>query len=141
MTIDLTEREIGVVIAPDVYVIRYPFVIERRLAHWLATSIDSPPEIECWRPGIVSEPDGPEDFKEVAHGEGEMHLRIVSSHKPGRYPERIFYERCFVDPDGKTFSRPRLHIATRQKFSRLCRGYSVPYELDLRLLNHSGLTE
>jgi len=112
------------VIAHDVLIVRYPFVREMREAHWLSNGDGTPhPEIECWIPGITHVEFGPEDTEAVAHGEGEMHLRIVSAHKPGRYPERVFYEGCFVDPDGTTFSRPKLHIATRQKFKRICKGY------------------
>ena len=116
-------------IAPDVSVVRYPFVREMRDAHWLASEIGDMPQIECWRPGIAYEEAGPEDVEAIAHGEGQMQLREVSCHKPGRYPERVFYERCFVDPDGKTFGRPKLHIATRQKFNRLRKGFAVYYEV------------
>ena len=116
-------------ISADVFIVRYPFVREVRSAHWLTTADDPDPQIECWRPGVTPEECGPEDFEMIAHGEGEMHLRMVSAHKPGRYPERVFYERCFVDPDGKTFGRPKLHIATREKFNRLCKGYAVGYRL------------
>jgi hypothetical protein len=116
------------VISADVFIVRYPFVKEMRSAHWLADE-NGVPDVECWRPGVVSEECGPQHFEMVAHGEGEMQLKLISAHKPGRYPERVFYERCFVDPDGKTFGNTKLQIATRQKFNRLCREYGAPYRM------------
>lgn len=126
-----TEAErvaMGEVLVEGQYAVRYPFVREKAIAHW-EYSEDGPVEIETWRPGIVYEQCGPEDVEAVAHGEGLMLLNIVSSHKPGRYPERVFYERRWVDPDGNVFGRAKLLIATREKFNRLSRGYAHPYEV------------
>jgi hypothetical protein len=122
----------GELLSDGQYSVRYPFVRERTQAFWEADG-NGVPEIDVWRPGIVYEECGPEDVEAVAHGEGRMLLNIVSTHKPGRYPERVFYERRWVDPDGKVFGRSKLLIATREKFRRLADRYAHPYALRAHL--------
>lgn len=100
----------------------YPFVRD--------TYDDAGDPIPTWRPGVRYEllpPDGGEEA--VADGVGEMHLRVISTHKPGRYPERVFYLRQWRDPDGRVFGSPSLKIASIHKFRRLTAGYAFPYRL------------
>lgn len=90
---------------------------------------DGPAEIDSWKPGVEYVLVYPDDSEAVAHGLGFMYLTVVSVHKPGRYPTRVFFTRQFERPDGKRFGRNKLHIATAEKFKRLARGYQHEYRL------------
>lgn len=110
----------------------YPFV---RCRVSVFDGVDGCTEIDSWKPGV--------EYREVragnayyepeaeafADGVGRMLLTEVSRHRPGRYPERVFYTRAWVNPDGVTFGKPALRIATAEKFRRLCKGYQHPYQL------------
>lgn len=87
--------------------------------------------VPTWRPGVRYEVCGPygEDAEAVADGEGEAEFTVVDTFKPGRFPERVFLTRRFVNPDGKTFGKGKLHIWTLEKLRRLSRGFQVPYRL------------
>lgn len=85
--------------------------------------------VDSWRPGtrgVLVYPDSSED---VADGIGTMSLTEVSRHKPGRYPERVFYVRTFTDPDGRTFGKTKLRMTTAQNYRRLCSGHSYEYRM------------
>lgn len=100
----------------------YPFVLDEVTA----MDVDGVASFTSWRPGsryVVVGPEGEADA--VYDGLGRQHLTVVSTHKPGRYPERIFYTRQWEDPDGKIFGKLSLRIAAKSKFMRLCRGYGV----------------
>lgn len=92
-------------------------------------------EVDCWKPGaeFVSVPrysgfgEYTEDTECHAHGEGALWLHVVSVHKPGRYPTRVFYRREWVDPDGKVFGRPGLKVCVLSQFRRLATGYAHEY--------------
>lgn len=86
--------------------------------------------VPCWRPGTIHA-HRTYDCGEVyfAHGEGSQVLSVVSTHKPGKYPERIFYTRAWMDPDGKVFGKGKLRCATVQTFAGLVHGYRYPYEV------------
>jgi hypothetical protein len=89
----------------------------------------------CWKPGTAFEStqrylghgEYAEDVYCVAHGEGALRLHVVSVHKPGRYPTRVFYRREWVDPDGKVFGRPGLKVCVLSQFRRLATGYAHEY--------------
>ncbi len=83
--------------------------------------------LKGWRPGIDATPD--EGGTLFAHGEGHMVLTVVSTHKPGKYPERVFYVRQWTDPDGKTFGKRGLRMTTVYAFRNLLNGYRYSYEL------------
>lgn len=85
---------------------------------------------ECWIPGPKSDFCPPDRSEFVADGIGKMLIEEVSRHKPGKYPERIFYVRKWQDPDGKVFGRPALRIATVEKFKRLLKGYKYEFYLE-----------
>lgn len=86
-----------------------------------------------WIPGALLESD---DYDAVmngiarADGMGVMRIEIVSRHKPGKYPERIFYVRQWVDPAGKVFGNTRLRITTLSGFSYRLRGYREAYRIE-----------
>ena len=112
-------------VAGEVFRVGYPFVRDTFYTYDEEGGYESP----TWRPGVRYEPDGPESVAVVADGEGEMRLTVVDTFKPGRYPTRVFVTRRFVRPDGAEFGKGKLHIWTVEKFRRLSRGYSQPYEL------------
>lgn len=106
----------------------YPFV------RCMATAYDGEGLVDflSWRPGIVYRPQGQysDDENRIAHGLGAMILTVVSMHKPGRYPARVFYTRQWVNPDGTRFGKGALRIATEEKFKRLARSYAYPFSVD-----------
>lgn len=104
----------------DKYSVTYPFILDDG---W-----DEPPA-KTWRPGVRFENVSPEDVGAFADGEGQMTLTVVSLHKPGRFPSRVFYTRAWRAPNGKEFGKSRLLIATAQKFKRIAAGYGHEYRL------------
>lgn len=64
-----------------------------------------------------------------ADGMGRMLLNRISVHKPGTYPERTFYTRTWVDPDGNQFGKPDLKITASYRFKSLCSGYGRLFRL------------
>lgn len=105
--------------------VKYPFVFEE----YEDFGPDGPFKTKSWKPGVRMEPAGPygEDVDGTADGEGAMILSVVSTHRPGRFPERVFYTRRWIDPRGSEFGKTKLHIATAEKFRRLAGGYAYPY--------------
>lgn len=90
---------------------------------------DGPCEMKTWRPGTRGEPCGPEDFEMVAEGIGTQIITVVSTHKPGRFPERVFFTRKWRDPNGREFGKGKLHITVAQAFRRLIKGYRHEYRV------------
>lgn len=111
----------------------YPFV--RYVATLLDEDDGRPYQTEGWRPGCDFETDEDalpyfhvKDY--FAHGTGSMVLDVVATFKPGRFPERVFYTRRWVDPDGREFGKTgKLQIATAGQFRRLLKGYRHPFEV------------
>lgn len=85
--------------------------------------------VDSWRPGTREIYVYPDDFEGIADGIGTMNLSEVSRHKPGRYPERVFYVRTFTDPEGRTFGKTHLRMTTAQNYKRLCSGHSYLYRM------------
>jgi len=110
-----------------VFRFKYPFV----RAEYEALDEDGPHIRPTWNPGIRWEDYGPEDCCAFADGEGEAVLTVVSIHRPGRFPTRVFYTRKFISPDGDEFGKGGLRIATLEKFRRLARGYRFHYEIEV----------
>jgi hypothetical protein len=90
---------------------------------------EGPATIDSWRPGT-------EDWSDYYHERryadamGTMTLTEVSRHKPGKYPERVFYTRKFTTPDGTTFGKGALRVTTAGAFKRLCAGFRHKFDLD-----------
>ena len=78
---------------------------------------------ETWIPGCKSEFLPPDDTELVANGVGKMILSVVDIHKPGKYPERVFYTRRWIDPEGNEFGSSKLHITTTPTFKRRADSY------------------
>ena len=97
----------------------YPFV--RYVANLYDEDDGCPYQTEGWRPGCTLY---------VADGVGSMVLDVVATFKPGRFLERVFYTRRWIDPDGREFGNTStLRIATTGKFRRLLKGYRYPFEV------------
>jgi hypothetical protein len=107
------------------YSCRYPFVVKTVMLR----DEEGSAEVESWCPGTIEVFRMPDDSDTIAHALGRMILTVVSVHRPGRYPERVFYTRQWEDPDGKVFGRNNLRVTTTGNFGRLIRGYRHPYAL------------
>lgn len=113
--------------AGETFRIQYPFV---RTTYDLIDG-DGISEVPTWRPGcnVEAAPPYGEDNMLVADAVGGVVFTVVDCFKPGRFPMRVFFTRQFVDPDGKTFGKGKLHIATVEKFRRLITGYYYGYDV------------
>ncbi len=81
-------------------------------------------EVATWKPGVRDEWIAPDDTEAVADGVGEIILTIVSVHKPGRFPVRVFFTRRWRSPDGKEFGKNGCRCVISAKFRRLANGYA-----------------
>ena len=125
------------------YRVTFPFVTEKidmggyckaateSLARPSSLSISSCSDVDgSWKPGVRWVPCSPEDYEAVADAEGVMILTVVDTHKPpGRYAERVFYTRKWIDPDGVEFGHDRLLIISKGAFSRRASGYYHEYRI------------
>lgn len=110
----------------ETHTAEYPFV----RSVYDVFDADGSHDVPCWAPGVRHVWCGPEDTEAVADGIGFVTYTVVSEHRPGPgWPTRVFYTRQWIDPSGKRFGKNKLHIATKQKFRRLCRGYSHEYRI------------
>lgn len=87
--------------------------------------------VATWNPGIVYEqvtPDGCTDG--FADAMGAAIYEVVTVHKPGAFPTRVFYLRRWRTPDGKEFGKRKLRCATLGTFRGLLKGYRHPFTLE-----------
>lgn len=113
----------------EVYEVAYPFV--RDTYNCLDYDEDGGGivNVPTWKPGVRIEPDGQGDCQNNADALGTMRLTVVSVHKPGRFPARVFYTRAWVNPEGKVFGKTKLRMTTAGAFTILTRGYRHSYVL------------
>jgi len=107
------------------HVAEYPFVRDA----YQDFDEDGPIEVNTWKPGVRHEMVYPDDSETYADAKGKVTYTVIAIFKPGSYPERIFYIRNWVNPDGKRFGKNKLRIATRQNFRVLLRGYRHEYQM------------
>ena len=105
----------------ETHEIRYPF----HRGTFIEEDYDGRRESPTWNVGPLDVRDQYGQPTYVAHGWGKMLIKVVSRHKPGKYPERIFYTRQWEDPDGKQFGKTCLRITTAQRFKRLISGFGL----------------
>lgn len=90
-------------------------------------------EADTWRPGTdfktFIDSYGEPDCDSIADKMGAMLVTIIDIHKPGTYPERVFYIRKWETPEGKIFGKTNLRITTTQAFLRLIKGYRHEFEI------------
>lgn len=122
----MSEFTIGQVIE-----VAHPFVRGTYEAHEADEDGYSSYEKSTWVPGVRMKPVYPDDCESVADAMGAQILTIISIHKPGRFPERIFYTRRWRDPNGREFGKSNLRFKTTQAFRWLARGYRHEFRLDV----------
>lgn len=103
----------------------YPFVRDE-YEDW---DQDGSFKVKTWKPNVRHEWCGPEDTEAVADAIGEIILTVVSIHKPGRYPTRVFFTRRWRDPTGREFGKTKCRCTTLQAFRRFTRGYQYEYRV------------
>lgn len=88
--------------------------------------------VKTWKPGTRCEHGDYQysDEQWVADGEGLMVLEVLGAFKPGRYPERTFYLRSFIDPDGRQFGKEKVRVMASSAFKRMARGYRHQYVMN-----------
>ncbi|WP_020475018.1 hypothetical protein [Zavarzinella formosa] len=84
-----------------------------------------------WRPGVRHELMGYGDPVAVADGVGSQIVTVVSVHKPGKFPERIFFIRHWKNPEGKMFGKSKLRMKTTPAFRKLVAGYGFEFEFEV----------
>ena len=97
----------------------YPFIHST----WTSYDEDGSAELPCWKPGVRNELIYPDACEVVADGKGFQVLTIISIHKPGKFPTRIFYTRKWINPDGVEFGTNKLHIKSISFFNKLIKGF------------------
>lgn len=108
----------------DTFECKYPFV--RDTYHVVDGDEDgiNVSDAPTWKPGVRHENIPPEgDTETHADGLGLCRLTVVATFKPGKYPERVFFTRSWVTPDGKPFGKNKLRITTIPVFRNYTRGY------------------
>ena len=116
----------------DVFRVRFPFV--RKLG-FVGHDDDGHCYEETWTPGVGNRLVYPDDAEAYANGEGWQILTVVSTHKPGRFPMRVFYTQEWEDPDGRVFGKAKCRVLTVQAFRWRIAGFGVnvggiPYKVD-----------
>lgn len=104
----------------------YPFV----RAKYEGCDADGYFESETWKPGTEFRATDDGDTDCIANGTGEIILTVISVHKPGRYPTRVFFTRRWRDPGGREFGKSKCLCATLEKFRRLARGYQFEFVVE-----------
>lgn len=107
----------------------YPFVKESFVKQEWDGDSPTACEIDGWRPGCnIEKGDQYGGSSFYADEVGQMILTVVSLHKPGRYPARVFFTRQWRDPDGKVFGAKKLRVTTEQAFKSMSKGYRHEFE-------------
>jgi len=112
--------------AGAVFEVPYPFV---RVSVRVRDGEGGSEKIDSWTPGVTPFDDG-DEYRLRADGMGQMILRVVSVHKPGKYPERVFFTREWVTPEGKRFGKTGLKMLTKAMFVSRTYGYRYVFEID-----------
>lgn len=103
----------------------YPFI----RSEYISFGEDGAIEVPSWKPGTRTVPVYPDDAEDVADAMGAIVLTVVSIHKPGRYPARVFFVRQWKDPAGRLFGNNQLRITTMPAFRRLAAGFRHEFRM------------
>lgn len=110
----------------DLFEVPYPFI----RATFSEFDGEGVAESLTWQPGARFATDSPNlNFGPTADGVGAQLLTVVSRHKPGKFPERVFYTRQWRDPDGKIFGKTCCRVTTMACWRALINGYRHPFEM------------
>jgi hypothetical protein len=116
----------GDIKAGEVLQFSYPFVRDTYSEMDEGGVSESP----TWKPGVrFVERGGDRDPEAVADGIGQQIISVVSTHRPGNFPERVFYTRKWRDPSGKVFGKGSLRVMSAAGLRSLIRGYRHPFEI------------
>jgi hypothetical protein len=107
----------------------YPFVRDTYTSYDFEPEGVTTHELPTWKPGVRHADKGEGDVESLADGLGQMVLTVVSVHKPGRYPTRVFFTRQWITPEGKLFGKAKCRMTTVGAFFVLSRGYRHEYVL------------
>lgn len=113
----------------EVFDVVYPFVRDTYNEPDFDTEGGGYNEVPTWKPGVRFEERSAGAVESCADALGTMRLTVVSVHKPGRFPTRVFYTRAWVNPDGKAFGKSKLRVTTAGPFRVLTHGYRHSYVL------------
>ncbi|MDN8612740.1 hypothetical protein [Variovorax ginsengisoli] len=129
----------------ETHEIAFPFVKESYSGPMDGVVVD---DADTWRPGTRREwsSGGDAYYQDVeewwaADGHGKMVLQVVGRFKPGKYPERTFYLRSFIDPTGRQFGKDKLRVISSAAFKRMLKGYRHEYMIDGDLHPNGGSTQ
>lgn len=108
----------------DVFAVAYPFVRD------VTTDVEDGREVPTWNPGIryMGTDDGERVFG-LADGRGVMTLTVIATVRPKGFPPRVLFTRKFTRPDGVTFGKNKLQIATSDKFRRMATRFAHNYHV------------
>lgn len=118
----------------DVFEIEYPFTrapTEEEVFGETETLINhnTGKVYDPWRPGTHYD-EASHNYDEpplICDGLGQMILTVVSVHRPGTFPTRVFYTRKWRSPSGAEFGKNKLRIHALGHFTRLRKGYWHEY--------------
>ena len=110
------------------YRVKFPFIQDEYSGLMDGEFVEA---VKIWRPGTRCEHGDYKysDEQWVADGEGYMVLEVLGTFKPGRFPERTFYLRRFIDPAGRQFGKEKVRVIASTAFKRMLKGYRYPYLL------------
>lgn len=87
-------------------------------------------DVPTWKPSVRNEDESGEGYVTAfADAIGVMVLTVVSMHRPGRFPLRVFFTRTWISPDGKPFGKNRCRMTTAPAFRSLLGGFKHEYVL------------
>jgi hypothetical protein len=112
----------------DQFAVPYPFSRDTYTVHDTDEETFTSTEVPTWRPGTRPD-EGATYCDAVADGMGAMLITVVSVHKPGKFPTRVFFTRRWRDPDGREFGKGKLHIRSQAQFRFLIGGFRYDFEM------------
>lgn len=110
----------------EIFEVIYPFC-KTKFKKW---DEDGEYIIDSWKPGCNAEQYDEGGAEWYADGVGAMIIEVISTHKPGKYPERVFYLRRWRDPEGVEFGKPCLRITTTANLKRLAKGFRYRFNTE-----------
>lgn len=118
--------------SPEIHNVAFPFIKVEYSGPKDGEFVD---DTTTFRPGTRFESEledgnyGGADEEWQADGMGLMVLEVVGRFKPGKYAERTFYVRSFIDPAGRAFGKKNLRVISSAAFKRMLKGYRHEFTL------------
>ena len=106
------------------YIVKYPFIKT-------TFSFYEGSKTPTWKPGIEYRYACPQaEAEPYADGRGYQCIKVISKHKPPGFPERIFYTRTWIDPDGKEFGKNQCRVKTTGNITKILNGFQYEYLIE-----------